>query len=91
MSELLQEAAPCQRQATDVQKYIFFIGTQQPCHADAGLCDGGHLWLRFVFPLPFLLKEKEQKFKADIIGPNTQSGRFPAMSAVARAPDPVNL
>ena len=19
---------------------------QQPCHADAGLCDGGHLWLR---------------------------------------------
>ena len=44
-----------------------------------------------LFPLPFLLKEKEQKFKADIIGPNTQSGRFPAMSAVARAPDPVEV
>jgi hypothetical protein len=34
-----------------------------------------------LFPLPFLLKEKEQKFKADIIGPHPQSGRFPAMSA----------
>jgi hypothetical protein len=27
------------------------------------------------------LKQKDQKFKADIIGPNAQSGRFPAMSA----------
>ena len=44
MSELLQEAAPCQRQATDVQKYIFFIGTQQPCHADAGLFGGMEIY-----------------------------------------------
>ena len=21
-------------------------GVKQPCHADVGLCDGGHLWLR---------------------------------------------
>ena len=45
-----------------------------------------HLWLRLSSP--FVLKQKDQKFKADIIGPNAQSGRFPAMSAVARAPDP---
>jgi hypothetical protein len=30
---------------------------------------------------PFVLKQKDQKFKADIIGPNAHSGRFPAMSA----------
>ena len=30
---------------------------------------------------PFVLKQKDQKFKADIIGPNAQSGHFPAMSA----------
>ena len=42
-----------------------------------------------IFFRPFLLKEKDQKFKADIIGPNTQSGRFPAMSTEARAPNPV--
>jgi len=47
-----------------------------------GICGCG-------FFFPFLLKEKDQKFKADIIGPNAQSGRFPAMSAVARAPCPV--
>ena len=52
----------------------------------AGICGCGSL-----FPLPFLLKEKEQKFKADIIGPYTRSERFPAMSAVARAPNPVGL
>ena len=22
---------------------------QQPCHANAGMCDGGHLWLRHYF------------------------------------------
>ena len=38
-----------------------------------------------IFYLPFT----DQKFKADIIGPNTQSGRFPAMSAVSHAPSPV--
>ena len=32
---------------------------------------------------------KGQRIKADIIGPNAQSGRFPAMSAVAHAPNPV--
>jgi hypothetical protein len=32
------------------------------------------------------LKEKEQKFKVDIIGPNAQSGRFPAMSALPPRP-----
>ena len=43
------------------------------------------------FVCPFLLKEKDQKFKADIIGPLAQSGRFPAMSAEARAPSPVEV
>ena len=62
---------------------------QQPCHADAGLRDGGHLGLRFS--CPFFLIRKDQRIKADIIGPNTRSGRFPAMSAVARAPNPVGL
>ena len=59
-----------------------FVMLRPACEM-AGICGCGSL-----FPLPFLLKEKEQKFKADIIGPNTQSGRFPAMSAVARAPSP---
>ncbi len=39
---------------------------QQPCHADAGLCDGGHLWLRFS--CPFFLIRKDQRIKADIKG-----------------------
>ena len=30
-----------------------------------------------------------RRIKADIIGPIAQSGRFPAMSAVAHAPSPV--
>ena len=34
-------------------------------------------------------ESKDQRIKADIIGPIAQSGRFPAMSAVARAPSPV--
>ena len=34
-------------------------------------------------------ESKDQRIKADIIGPIAQSGRFPAMSAVARAPRPV--
>ena len=38
---------------------------QQPCHTDAGLRDGGHLW----FSCPFVLKQKDQKFKAASIGP----------------------
>ena len=25
---------------------------KQTCHADAGLCDGGHLWLRHTWPRP---------------------------------------
>ncbi len=33
------------------------------------------------FSCPFVLKQKDQKFKADIIGPTAQCGRFPAMSA----------
>jgi hypothetical protein len=33
--------------------------------------------------------KRKRKFKADIIGPDAQSGRFPAMSAVPRAPNPV--
>jgi hypothetical protein len=32
------------------------------------------------------LKQKDQKFKADIIGPIAQSGRFPAMSALPPRP-----
>jgi hypothetical protein len=32
---------------------------------------------------------RNRRIKADIIGPLAQSGRFPAMSAVARAPIPV--
>ena len=50
----------------------------------------------FVFYCPFVLKQIEDstkskgpKIKADIIGPNAQNGRFPAMSAVACAPCPV--
>ena len=39
---------------------------QQACHADAGLRDGGHLWLRFF--CPFLLTGKDQRIKADIKG-----------------------
>ena len=38
-------------------------------------------WLASVVSCPFVLKQKDQKFKADIIGPNTRCGRFPAMSA----------
>ena len=36
-------------------------------------------------------KISKAKFKADIIGPDAQSGRFPAMSAVACAPSPVKV
>ena len=54
-----------------------FTEAQQPGHGSMGKCGGWHLWLS----CPFLLKEKDQKFKADIIGPYAQSGRFPAMSA----------
>ena len=32
---------------------------------------------------------RNRRIKADIIGPNAQSGRFPAMSAMAHAPSPV--
>ena len=32
---------------------------------------------------------RNRRIKADIIGPNAQSGRFPAMSAMANAPSPV--
>ena len=39
---------------------------QQPCHASVDRCPGGHLWLRFS--CPFVLKQKDQKFKADIKG-----------------------
>ncbi|MBQ3355471.1 MAG: hypothetical protein IJG41_10050 [Bacteroidales bacterium] len=28
------------------------IGCKQPCHANVGLCDGGHLWLRFCLHCP---------------------------------------
>ena len=65
------------------------VTSHQPCHADAGLCDGGHLWLRFS--CSFSLMRRNRRIKADIIGPNTQSGRFPAMSAVARTPDQVKV
>ena len=37
----------------------------------------------------FSLMRRNRRIKADIIGPIAQSGRFPAMSAVARAPSPV--
>ena len=37
----------------------------------------------------FSLMRRNRRIKADIIGPNAQSGRFPAMSAVAHAPSPV--
>ena len=40
--------------------------TQQPCHASVDKCPGGHLWLQFS--CPFVLKQKDQKFKADIKG-----------------------
>ena len=52
---------------------------QQPCHADADRCGGGHLWLRLS--CSFSLMRSNRRIKADIIGPNAQSGRFPAMSA----------
>ena len=41
-----------------------------------------------IYFRPFFLIRKGQRIKADIIGPNARSGRFPAMSAVARAPNP---
>lgn len=37
----------------------------------------------------FSLMRRNRRIKADIIGPFAQSGRFPAMSAMARAPSPV--
>ena len=37
----------------------------------------------------FSLMRRNRRIKADIIGPIAQSGRFPAMSAMARAPSPV--
>ena len=43
---------------------------QQPCLAYADRRAGGHLFFR-----PFPLMGKEQRFKADIIGTNAQSGR----------------
>ena len=52
---------------------------QQPCRADADRCGGGHLWLRLS--CSFSLMRSNRRIKADIIGPNAQSGRFPAMSA----------
>ena len=52
---------------------------QQPCHAVADRCGGGHLWLRLS--CSFSLMRSNRRIKADIIGPNAQSGRFPAMSA----------
>ena len=42
-----------------------------------------------IYFRPFFLIRKGQRIKADIIGPNARCGRFPAMSAVARAPNPV--
>ena len=39
----------------------------------------------------FFLKKRKRKFKADIIGPNTQSGRFPAMSAGPARPTRMRL
>ncbi len=35
---------PAKGEPIDVQKYIFFIGTQQPCHADAGLFGGMEIY-----------------------------------------------
>ena len=69
---------------------------QQPCHAEPSPFEGRGIQASVsvaaaIFFRPFLLKEKDQKFKADIIGPNTQSGRFPAMSAMACAPSPVKV
>ena len=34
---------------------------------------------------------KDERIKADIIGPNTRSGRFPAMSAVPARPNQVSV
>ena len=62
---------------------------QQPCRADADRCGGGHLWLRLS--CSFSLMRSNRRIKADIIGPNAQSGRFPAMSAEACAPNPVEV
>lgn len=39
-----------------------------------------------MFIRPFSLMRKGQRIKADIIGPNAQSGRFPAMSALPPRP-----
>ena len=39
------------------------------------LCNGGHLWLWFV--CPFVLKQKDQKFKADIMGPTRMASAPP--------------
>ena len=31
---------------------------QQPCHADVGMCERGHLWLRFCLHCPAIRKEE---------------------------------
>ena len=33
-----------------------FTDAQQPCHANAGLRDGGHLWLRPVIVIRLIIK-----------------------------------
>ena len=52
---------------------------QQPCHADAGLRDGGHLWLRFF--LSFLLDKKGPKNQGRHQGPTALGNRPSPMSA----------
>ena len=34
------------------------VTSQQPCHADVGLFDGGHLWRRHTCPRPFQYKTR---------------------------------
>ena len=31
---------------------------KQPCHADAGMCDGGHLWLRHIMVIHLIIKTR---------------------------------
>ena len=52
-----------------------------------GWCGDGHLWLRFY--LPFLLDKKGRKNQGRHQRPAALGGRPSAMSAVARAPNPV--
>ena len=61
-------------------RYCIMVGWfQQPCLAYVDRCDSGHLWLRLS--CSFSLMRSNRRIKADIIGPNAQSERFPAMSA----------